>query len=183
MSAAFDQPGENCRACGAAGKKPNLTLARRLRYFPTHIWGSHRLSTREVFSMTPARFKSTTFVSVNVTKWLRLLCVGLGIALFSLPASAQLNYGRIYGAITDQSGGAVAGATVTVIDVDRGIPRTLVADDTGDYSASSLLPGNYSVRAEFKGFKAAEHTGLTVAVGQDVRVDLSLQPGEQTQTV
>ncbi len=133
--------------------------------------------------MTSAKFKSTTFVWVNVTKWLRLLCVGLGITLFSLPASAQLNYGRIYGAITDQSGGAVAGATVTVIDVDRGIPRTLVADDTGDYSASSLLPGNYSVRAEFKGFKAAEHTGLTVAVGQDVRVDLSLQPGEQTQTV
>ena len=133
--------------------------------------------------MTPAEFKSTAFVWVKVPKWLRLLCVGLGIALFSLPASAQLNYGRIYGAITDQSGGAVSGATVTVIDVDRGIPRTLVADDTGDYSASSLLPGNYSVRAEFKGFKAAEHTGLTVAVGQDVRVDLSLQPGEQTQTV
>lgn len=133
--------------------------------------------------MSFSELEFTTLVWVNVTKCLRLLCLGLGIALFALPASAQLNYGRIYGAITDQSGGAVAGATVTVIDVDRGISRTLTADDTGQYSASSLLPGNYTVRAEFKGFKAAEHSGLTVAVGQDVRVDLSLQPGEQTQTV
>ena len=133
--------------------------------------------------MIATKFESTAFVSMNVTKWLRLLSLALGIALFSLPASAQLNYGRIYGSVTDQTGGAVAGATVTVIDVDRGISRTLVADDTGQYSASSLLPGNYTVRAEFKGFKAAEHSGLTVAVGQDVQVDLSLQPGEQTQTV
>lgn len=133
--------------------------------------------------MIATKFESTAFVSMNATKWLRLLSLALGIALFSLPASAQLNYGRIYGSVTDQTGGAVAGATVTVIDVDRGISRTLVADDTGQYSASSLLPGNYTVRAEFKGFKAAEHSGLTVAVGQDVKVDLSLQPGEQTQTV
>lgn len=133
--------------------------------------------------MNASKFESTLWVWVNVTKWLRFLCIGLGIALFSLPASAQLNYGRIYGSITDQTGGAVAGATVTVIDVDRGISRALTADDTGQYSASSLLPGNYTVRAEFKGFKVAEHSGLAVAVGQDVRVDLSLQPGEQTQTV
>lgn len=131
--------------------------------------------------MTAAKFKSMSFVSVNATKW--LLSIVLGIAFFSLPASAQLNYGRIYGAITDQSGGAVANATVTVIDVDRGISRALVADGAGEYSASSLLPGSYSVRAEFKGFKVAEHSGLTVQVGQDVRVDLSLQPGEQSQTV
>ena len=131
--------------------------------------------------MSPTKSQSATWMCV--TKWLRLLCAVVGIALFSLPASAQLNYGRIYGAITDQTGGAVAGATVTVIDVNRGISRTLTADDAGEYSASSLLPGAYTVRAEFKGFKAAEHSGLAVAVGQDVRVDLQLQPGEQTQTV
>ena len=133
--------------------------------------------------MIATKFESTAFVSMNVTKWLRLLSLALGIALFSLPASAQLNYGRIYGAVTDQSGGAMAGATVTVTDVDRGIARPLTTDQSGAYSASSLLPGNYSVKAEAMGFKAGEHTGLTVAVGQDVRVDFSLQPGAQDQTV
>lgn len=120
---------------------------------------------------------------MNMTKWLRLFCISVTFGLFSLPAFAQLNYGRIYGAITDQSGGVVAGATVTVIDVDRGISRSLTADSAGEYSAPSLLPGNYTVRANFMGFKQAEHTGLTVGVGQDVRVDLTLQPGEQAQTV
>ena len=101
----------------------------------------------------------------------------LGSLLFCLPASAQLNYGRIYGSVTDQTGGAMSGATVTVTDVDRGIPRVLTTDESGAYSASSLLPGNYSVKAEVMGFKAGEHTGLTVGVGQDVRVDFSLAAG------
>jgi hypothetical protein len=122
-------------------------------------------------------------VWASAKKALFLFGVSLAVILFSVPASAQLNYGRIYGSVTDQSGGAMVGVTVSVIDVDRGITRPLTTDDAGTYSASSLLPGNYTVRAEAKGFKAGEHTGLTVGVGQDVRVDLSLQAGEQTQTV
>jgi hypothetical protein len=125
----------------------------------------------------------TEVVSAGAKRALFLFGVSLAVILFSVPASAQLNYGHIYGAVTDQTGGAMAGAMVTVVDVDRGISRSLVADDAGEFSASSLLPGNYTVRAESKGFKAGEHTGLTVGVGQDVRVDFTLQPGEQTQTV
>jgi hypothetical protein len=132
--------------------------------------------------MSASTIKLKQFVCAKVTSpW--LLCVCFGVLLFSMPARAQLNYGRIYGAITDQTSGAMAGATVTVLDVDRGISRSIVADDAGEFSASSLLPGTYTVRAEAKGFKAAEHGGLKVGVGQDVRVDLTLQPGEQTQTV
>ena len=116
-------------------------------------------------------------------KSIQLLAISSGMVLFCVPAFAQLNYGRIYGAITDQSGGAMAGATVTVVDVARGISRPLMTDSAGEYSASSLLPGAYSVRAEAMGFKAAEHSGITVETGQDVRVDLTLQPGEQNQTV
>ena len=83
----------------------------------------------------------------------------------------------------DQTGGAIAGATVTVTDVARGIARSLTTDSAGEYSASSLLPGTYTVRAEAKGFRTVEHTGILVQVGEDIRVDLTLQAGEQTQTV
>src|SRR5262245_37885253 len=69
------------------------------------------------------------------------------VLLFSVPSFAQLNFGRISGGITDQTGGAIAGAMVTVIDVDRGIPRSLTTDESGQYSAPSLIPGNYTVRA------------------------------------
>ena len=47
------------------------------------------------------------------------------IFLASLPAFSQANLGRILGAVTDQSGGVVAGATVTILDVQRGISRSL----------------------------------------------------------
>src|SRR5579864_7864908 len=124
-----------------------------------------------------------TFPSSGLKKAIQVLGFALGVLFFCLPASAQLNYGHVYGSVTDQSGGAIAGATVTVTDADRGIPRPLTTDQSGAFSASSLLPGNYVVRAEAPGFKVSEHQGLTLAVGQDLRVDFSLQPGEQNQTV
>src|SRR6202163_4751459 len=103
--------------------------------------------------------------------------------LASMPVFAQGNAGRILGAISDQSGGAVVGSTVTISDVQRGTSRTLTADETGAYNAPNLLPGTYTVRADFKGFKSTERRNIELEVGQEIRVDLSLQPGEQTQVV
>ena len=105
------------------------------------------------------------------------------VFLLCLPVFGQGTAGRIIGTITDQSGGVISAANVTVTDVQRGIARTLVTDQSGEYVAPSLLPGTYAVRAEAKGFKTTEHSGLVLEVGRDLRVDLSLQPGEQTQTV
>jgi hypothetical protein len=52
-----------------------------------------------------------------------------------LPLRAQVNTGRISGAITDQTGGAIAGVMVTVTDVARGESRPLIADAAGQYAA------------------------------------------------
>jgi hypothetical protein len=93
------------------------------------------------------------------------------------------NLGRIFGAVTDQSGGAIVAATVTVIDTARGVSRPLTTDAAGEYSAPSLTPGTYTIRVEAKGFSILQRTDIVVGVGQDVRADLTLQPGEQTQTV
>ena len=49
--------------------------------------------------------------------------------------------------------------------------------------ATNLTPGTYTVRAEAKGFRTVEHSGVLVEVGQNIRVDLVVQPGEQTQTI
>jgi hypothetical protein len=102
--------------------------------------------------------------------------------LWCLPAHSQTP-GRISGIVTDSSGGAIAKATVTVTDVERSIPRTVTTDDTGTYAAPNLIPGTYSVHVAFSGFKAVDRQNITVGVGGDVHVDISLQPGEQSQTV
>jgi hypothetical protein len=110
-----------------------------------------------------------------------------GVCLASLfivsPLFSQGNLGRITGTIIDQSGGAIAGATVTVLDVQRGVSRTLTTGDSGEYNAPNLLPGSYSVRAEAKGFKKVEQQNILLEVGKEIRVDLSLQPGEISQTI
>jgi len=114
---------------------------------------------------------------------IKFLTVTFGVLLLCLPAFSQGNTGRILGSVFDQSGGTVAGATVTVIDTERGITRTLTTDDAGEYNAPNLTPGNYTVRAEAKGFKKLERQNIVLEVGKEVRVDLTVQPGAQEQTV
>jgi hypothetical protein len=108
------------------------------------------------------------------------------LALFTLSFAAHGqggDVGSILGAVTDKSGGSLPAASVTVIDTQRGVTRSLTADGAGQYSAPNLTPGTYTVRAEFKGFQTLERQNILIEVGSQVRVDLTLQPGEQTQTI
>lgn len=95
----------------------------------------------------------------------------------------QANFGRILGAVQDKSGAAVAGATVTVTDVQRGTSRSLKTDDAGEYSAPDLVPGTYTVQAAARGFKTVQRPNLTVEVAKDLRVDFSLVPGDVSEVI
>src|SRR6202171_5439066 len=114
---------------------------------------------------------------------MQALCLSIGVFLVCVPLFSQGNQGRITGTITDQSGGVIAGATVTVKDVQRGVSRTLTTGDSGEYNAPNLLPGAYAVRAEAKGFKVVERQNILLEVGKEVRVDLPLQRGETSETI
>jgi len=113
----------------------------------------------------------------------RLLAATFALCVVCLPVFSQSTQGSIQGTVFDQSGGAIAGATVLVTDVARGVTRTLTTDSAGEYVANNLTPSTFTVRAEAKGFKAEEHSGILVEVGQSIRVDLAVQPGEQSQTI
>jgi hypothetical protein len=105
------------------------------------------------------------------------------LLISSSPLFSQGSSARIEGSVTDQSGAAIPNATVSIIDVNRGTARTINTDSAGAYNAPNLLPGSYTVRVEFQGFMTIERRNITLEVGQDIRVDLSLQPGEQRQVV
>ncbi|HZP33530.1 MAG TPA: TonB-dependent receptor [Candidatus Acidoferrales bacterium] len=112
-----------------------------------------------------------------------LLAVTLMVVLASAPLFSQAAEGTILGAVFDSSGGAIAGATVTITSVERGTTRVLMTNASGEYTAPGLLPGTYRVRAEAKGFTTQERTNVLLEVAQQVRTDLTLAPGEQTQTL
>src|SRR5579862_6719966 len=97
----------------------------------------------------------------NALGW---FAIATTLLVLCVPTFGQDVQGSIRGAVLDQSGGAISGATVTVVDVARGVTRTLTTDAAGQYLAIDLTPGTYTVRAEAKGFKTADHSGLLLQV-------------------
>ncbi len=119
----------------------------------------------------------------STMKGIRVLsCVWLLLAAVA-PVFSQTTTGRILGEVYDQSGAALAGATVTVSDVERGITRTAITDASGNYAVPSLTPGVYAVSAEAKGFKTVKRPSVQVEVATDVSVDLTLPPGDVKETI
>jgi Carboxypeptidase regulatory-like domain/TonB dependent receptor len=113
----------------------------------------------------------------------RVLNLVVAVLSLCLPSLGQISAGRILGTVTDQTGAAVAGATVIVTDTERGTSRTLTSDASGDYVAPNLDPGQYKIHAEASGFKSVERVNVGVEVAQDVRIDLALSPGQVTDVV
>jgi hypothetical protein len=96
---------------------------------------------------------------------------------------AQTFRGTILGTVSDSSGAAVPGATVTIKNLDTGLTRTVVTQEDGSYAAPELPIGNYSVSVEKSGFKVGVVNAIKVEVSKDSRVDVTLQPGQLAQTV
>src|ERR1700745_181837 len=107
----------------------------------------------------------------------------IGLLLLSLPVFSQGSQGAIRGAIFDSSGANIPGATVTITDVDRGTTRVLISDEAGQYAATGLTPGTYKVRAELTGFAPVERSNVKVEISNNTRVDLTLMPGGQAETI
>ena len=114
---------------------------------------------------------------------IRGLALAVGILVLSFPAFPQSSTGRILGSVHDKSDAAMAGAAVTISDVERGFSRSLVTDDAGEFVAPDLLPGVYKVTAQAKGFKTVARENVRLEVAQDLRIDLVLQPGDASETV
>ncbi len=87
------------------------------------------------------------------------------------------------GRVTDQTGAVVSGATVTAENLDTGLSRTAVTDQAGRYELTALPIGRYEVRAKKAGFAERVRTGITLVVGQDATVDLSLPVGNVNEQV
>jgi hypothetical protein len=149
----------------------------------THISFVVNLGKKGCELMKPSESMVKSTLRSNIKKALQVLGAIFGVLLLGLPAYSQGSAGRIVGTITDANGGAITGATVTILDVQRGTSRPLTTDESGAYNAPNLTPGAYKVRAEFKGFRTTERQNVVLEVGQELRVDLTLQPGEQTQTI
>src|SRR5438046_9057176 len=80
----------------------------------------------------------------------------LVVLLSSLALFAQGNFGRILGSVKDPTGAVLPGATVNIIDTQRGLARTVTTDEAALYNDPTLTPGTYAVRAPLPGFQTRD---------------------------
>ena len=127
--------------------------------------------------------KSVTWKIARAGKCVCALSATLGMLLFSLSLFSQVSTGTISGVVQDTSGAVIAGAMVTIRNVDTGAVRTLTSDEGGRYIAPVLPVGNYEVRGQQTGFQTEVRSGITLTVGREEVINLTLRVGQLADTV
>ncbi|MDQ1637256.1 MAG: hypothetical protein QOF62_595 [Pyrinomonadaceae bacterium] len=105
------------------------------------------------------------------------------IVIFSaVLAFGQQARGTLRGVVSDELGGNIVGATVTVTDV-AGVEKTAVTNGEGAYTISGLAPGKYAVKVAAAGFAVSDETTVDIAAGQRQSLDLTLKVTIEEQKV
>lgn len=109
------------------------------------------------------------------------------VALIALhrPGIGQTSLGTssLGGTVSDSSGLAVVGASVELTDVTRGLHRTAVTNDSGNYIISGLSTGQYSLKVVKEGFTTYTYNEFSIEVNQRATIDVRLRVGDLKQIV
>jgi len=113
---------------------------------------------------------------------LRFSCALILILGCALTLPAQITTGEITGTVTDQSGAALAGASVAAVCPDTNQSRTVTSGSAGEYRLSDMAICVYKVSVSVQGFKTTVRN-VTVTVAQVTKADFQLQVGERSETI
>jgi len=102
---------------------------------------------------------------------------------FSLPAAAQTLYGSLVGTVTDETGLAVPGATVTITHTETNQTREGTTNATGGYNFPNIPTGTYQIDIALAGFQSFKSRGIVVQQNSSVRIDAKLTVGALQETV
>jgi len=130
-------------------------------------------------SMRTKRVSTARRIAYWEWRWLVACLLVVGLPLLAV---AQTETGRVSGSITDATGAALPGTTITLRSEATGAVRTLVTDAAGRYTIANLVPGPYELTAELAGFATARNKVL-LTVGAALTLDLRLQVAGQAETV
>ena len=108
------------------------------------------------------------------------------VVVFSSLSFGQTNQtGKIFGTVTDNSGAAVPGVTVTLTSPALIVPQSMTSDETGGYHFEQIPLGTYTLNADLQGFNkfVRENIQITAGFSAEIRVQLTVGGLEQTVTV
>jgi outer membrane receptor protein involved in Fe transport len=107
----------------------------------------------------------------------------VALCALSCPVVAQVTTGTFLGTVHDNTSAAVAGASITVTNLQTGVARSVLSGDDGEYVINLLPVGNYSVRVEHTGFKTDEHASIELQINGHVRLDFVLRVGSVSEKI
>jgi len=107
------------------------------------------------------------------------LCLFVSAASYS----QVLDRGDIVGTVTDETGAALPGATVTVTHVETGLTRVVTTDGEGRYTAKLLPVGRYVLVAELPAFATVTREGVVVEVGSAPVIDITMPLATVTEAI
>ena len=108
----------------------------------------------------------------------------LALMVFSArPLCAQVDTGTILGTVSDTSGAAIHGATVTLTNLGTSAALSTTTEADGSYKFTPVRIGSYKLTATYTGFHTVTQTDVNVNIGQNVVVNFSMKPGVVTETI
>jgi hypothetical protein len=112
-------------------------------------------------------------------------CISLAALVAALAATspAQLNRATLTGLVTDPSGAAVVNAKITAVARETNMTFATSTTDTGNYTLPALDIGTYRISAEAPGFKRAVRDSVQVTSGATVRLDLTMELGQVSESI
>jgi Carboxypeptidase regulatory-like domain len=116
-------------------------------------------------------------------KLLRLVCALFTLTLVSGAVYGQAVNGSLLGSVADSTGAVVANAKVTITEVNTGVSREAETNASGNYTFPNLPPGTYDVAVEQTGFRREVRSRVEVLVNATARVDVTLQPGNVSESI
>lgn len=115
---------------------------------------------------------------------LHLLRSLLLLTLLASAIQAQLvATGRVNGIVTDQTGAVLPGARVKVIELQTNQSRSIVSNESGEFSFPILPVGEYRVETELTGFQKNITNNIKLTVNQTINLELALEVGEVSQSI
>ena len=114
-------------------------------------------------------------------RFLTFALLALSLLTFKQTASAQT--AQVTGIITDANSAVIAGAQVTLTNVDTGVARKAVTNADGYYNIPFAPPGNYRLNVLASSFKPVTRDGVSINVDQVARIDFTLEIGALNESV
>ncbi len=112
-----------------------------------------------------------------------LFCAVSALLLCVMPAAAQSDRATISGLVLDSSGAAIPSADIVLTNIETGVVSRAAGNGVGLYTLSNVPVGKYELKITAAGFKAYTRSGITVTVGQSLRLDVTLEPGHVQESI